>query len=320
MIATPPATVVGLAGELAARGTRAIAVITAGLDAEQKQAMLEAGRSRTVRVLGPNSIGLMLPRIGLNASFAHCAALPGDLAFLSQSGALVTAVVDWACARRIGFSHVISLGDMADVDFGDLLDYLAGDTRSRAILLYMEAVTHAAKFMSAARRAARVKPVIVIKAGRHATAARAAASHTGRLAGHDAAYDAAFRRAGVLRVTALEELFEAAEMLARVPRLSGERLMILTNGGGAGVLAADHLADEQGTLAELSAPRERHWIGCCRRPGRRPIPSTSSATRARTAMPTHCRPCSPMMAATRCWRSTARRRSHRAPRSRIGPS
>ena len=214
--------------------------------------MLQAGRDRIVRVLGPNSIGLMLPLISVNASFAHCAALPGDLAFLSQSGALVTAVVDWACTRRIGFSQVISLGDMADVDFGDLLDYLAGDTRSRAILLYMEAVTNAPKFMSAARRAARVKPVIVIKSGRHATAARAATSHTGRLAGNDAAYDAAFRRAGVLRVTALEELFEAAEMLARVPRLTGERLMILTNGGGAGVLAADHLADEQGTLADLS--------------------------------------------------------------------
>lgn len=252
VIATAPATVADIASEISARGTRAIVAITAGLDASQKQAMLEAGRSRIVRVLGPNSIGLMLPRIGLNASFAHCAALPGDLAFLSQSGALVTAVVDWACTRRIGFSHVISLGDMADIDFGDLLDYLAGDTRSRAILLYMEAVTNAPKFMSAARRAARVKPVIVIKSGRHATAARAAASHTGRLAGHDAAYDAAFRRAGVLRVTALEELFEAAEMLARVPRLTGERLMILTNGGGAGVLAADHLADEAGQLAELS--------------------------------------------------------------------
>ena len=253
MIATPAVTVAGLAGELADRGTRAIVAITAGLDASQKQAMLEVGRPRIVRVLGPNSIGLMLPLVGVNASFAHCAALPGDLAFLSQSGALVTAVVDWACARRIGFSHVISLGDMADVDFGDLLDYLAGDTRSRAILLYMEAVTNAPKFMSAARRAARVKPVIVIKSGRHAAAARAAASHTGRLAGHDAAYDTAFRRAGVLRVMALEELFEAAEMLARVPRLSGERLMILTNGGGAGVLAADHLADEHGSLADLSA-------------------------------------------------------------------
>ncbi len=252
VIVTPPSTVSALVGELAARGTRAVAAITAGLDAAQKQQMLEAGRARLVRVLGPNIIGLMLPNAGINATFAHRAALPGDIAFLSQSGALVTAVVDWASDRRIGFSHVLSLGDMADVDFGDLLDYLAGDTRSRAILIYMEALTNAAKFMSAARRAARVKPVIAIKAGRNAAAARAAASHTGRLTGSDAAYEAAFRRAGVLRVDALDELFGAAEMLARVPRISGERLMILTNGGGAGVLAADHLADRGGTLAELS--------------------------------------------------------------------
>ena len=256
VIATPPATVPGLIGALADRGTRAVVVITAGLDSGLKDAMLSAARPKLVRILGPNSIGLMLPPIGVNASFAHRAALPGDLAFLSQSGALVTAVVDWASGRRIGFSHVVSLGDMSDVDFGDLLDYLAGDTKSRAILLYMEAVTHAAKFMSAARRAARSKPVIVIKAGRNAAAARAAASHTGRLAGRDAAYEAAFRRAGLLRVTTLSELFEAAEILARVPHLIGERLMILTNGGGAGVLAADHLADHAGTLAELG--RQTH--------------------------------------------------------------
>ena len=253
IIATPPATVPQLVADIAARGCRAVLVITAGLDPALKQQMLDASRPNLVRILGPNSVGLMLPPLGLNASFAHRAALPGDLAFLSQSGALVTAVVDWASSRNIGFSHVVSLGDMADVDFGDLLDYLAGDTKSRAILLYMEAVTHAPKFLSAARRAARVKPVIIIKSGRHAAAARAAASHTGRLAGSDAAYEAAFRRAGLLRVTALEELFEAAEMLARAPRLVGERLMILTNGGGAGVLAADHLADEQGTLAALGA-------------------------------------------------------------------
>ena len=251
VISTPPASVPGLVAELADKGCRAVLVITAGLDADQKQRMLHAARPKLVRILGPNSVGLMLPQIGLNASFAHRAPLSGDLAFLSQSGALVTAVIDWACGREIGFSHVVSLGDMADVDFGDLLDYLAGDTKSRAILLYMEAVTNAPKFLSAARRAARVKPVIVIKSGRHASAARAAASHTGRLAGNDAAYDAAFRRAGLLRVTALNELFEAAEMLARVPRLTGERLMILTNGGGAGVLAADHLADVGGVLAEL---------------------------------------------------------------------
>ncbi len=252
VIATPTPNVAQLVGEAAARGARAAVVITAGLDARQRQLMLEAGRDKLLRVQGPNCIGLLLPRIGLNASFAQCNALPGDLAFLSQSGALVTAVIDWANSRHIGFSHIVSLGDMADVDFGDMLDYLAGDTQSRAILLYVEAITHAEKFLSAARRAARVKPVIAIKAGRNAAASRAAASHTGRLAGMDSAYDAAFRRAGVLRVNALEELFEAAEMLAHMPRHTGERLLILTNGGGAGVLAADHLGDEGGRLAQLS--------------------------------------------------------------------
>ena len=194
----------------------------------------------------------MLPHLGLNATFAHRAADAGHLAFVSQSGALVTGMLDWAAARGIGFSQVISVGDMADVDFGDLLDYLAGDIKSRAILLYAEAITNAPKFMSAARRAASVKPVIVIKSGRHAATAKAAASHTGRLAGSDEVYDAAFRRAGLLRVLDLYELFDAAETLAFVPRLWGERLTILTNGGGAGLLAADSLADSGGQLAELT--------------------------------------------------------------------
>ena len=252
IIATPPATVPGIVGELAERGTRAAIVITAGLSDAQKLAALQAGRERIFRVLGPNNIGLILPHIGLNASFSHIAPAAGELALLSQSGALVTAIVDWAAERSIGFSHVVSLGDMSDVDFGDMLDYLAGDTRSKAILLYMEAVTHAPKFMSAARRAARVKPVVVVKSGRHAASAAAAASHTGRLAGADNAYEAAFRRAGVLRVMDLDELFEAAETLTRVPRLASEQLMILTNGGGAGVLAADRLADYDGELAPLA--------------------------------------------------------------------
>lgn len=252
VIATPPATIPGIAGELAARGTRAIVVITAGIDAPTKQAILEAGRGACVRVLGPNCIGLLIPPIGLNASFAHRSTSHGKLAFLSQSGALVTAVIDWAAARSIGFSHIVSLGDMADADFGDLIDYLAGDPDCSAILLYIEAITQAPKFMSAARRAARVKPVIAIKSGRNASAAKAAASHTGALAGADAAYDAAFRRAGIVRVRELHDLFSAAEMIAKAHVLKGERLVILTNGGGAGVLAADSLADRGGTLAALT--------------------------------------------------------------------
>ncbi len=252
VIATPAATVPGIIAELGAAGTRAAVVITAGVSGPLQQAMLDAARPYCLRILGPNCIGLVLPHVALNASFSHIPAPKGDLAFLSQSGALVTGILDWAASRAIGFSQVVSIGDMADVDFGDLLDYLAGDPKSRAILIYMEALTHARKFMSAARRAARAKPVIVIKSGRHAEAARAAASHTGALAGLDAAYDAAFRRAGVLRVTDLADLFSAAETLSHMPRLSGERLAILTNGGGAGVLAVDRLIDLDGKLAALA--------------------------------------------------------------------
>lgn len=251
IVATPPATIPSLIAELGSNGTRAAVVISAGVTNELRQAMLAAARPHLLRIEGPNCLGLMLPGIGLNASFCHRMPLAGDLALVSQSGALITAIVDWAAGRGIGFSHVVSLGDMADADIGDFLDYLAGDTKSRAILLYMEQLTQAPKFMSAARRAARAKPVIVIKAGRHAEGARAALSHTGALAGSDAAYDAAFRRAGLLRVFELEELFVAAEIVARMPRLTGERLMILTNGGGAGVLAADRLADLDGHLAPL---------------------------------------------------------------------
>ena len=244
-------TIPALIGELGAKGTRAAVVITAGIRGDLKQAMLDAARPYTLRVQGPNCVGLMLPRLGLNASFSF-AAPAGDIAFLSQSGALITGIVDWARGRNIGFSHVISLGDMADVDFGDLLDYLAADPASRAILLYMEAVTNAPKFMSAARRAARSKPVVVVKAGRSASGAKAAQSHTGALAGSDLAYEAAFRRAGVLRVKELDDLFSAAEMLSRHPRLSGDRLAILSNGGGAGVMAADCLQDLDGNLAQLT--------------------------------------------------------------------
>ncbi len=251
VVVTPPPTLPALIDELGAKGTRAAVVITAGIRDNLKQAMLGASRPYTLRVLGPNCVGLILPRIGLNASFSF-AAPAGDIAFLSQSGALITGIVDWARGRNIGFSHVVSLGDMADVDFGDLLDYLAGEPKCRAILMYIESVSNAAKFMSAARRASRSKPVIVVKAGRSSSGAKAAQSHTGALAGSDAAYEAAFRRAGLLRVRELGDLFAAAEILSRHPRLAGDRLAILTNGGGAGVLATDRLADLDGSMAQLT--------------------------------------------------------------------
>lgn len=256
VIATPPASVPQLIGDLGARGTRAAIVISAGFsgnpEAERlKQAMLEAARPHLLRVVGPNCLGVMAPPSGLNASFSHIPARASNIAFVTQSGAIVTSIIDWATVRDIGFSHIVSLGDMSDVDFGDMLDYLANDDGTDAILLYIEAVTHPRKFMSAARAAARSKPVIVIKSGRFAESAKAAASHTGALAGADAVYDAAFRRAGMLRVFQLEELFDAAETLSKAGLPKSDRLTILTNGGGMGVIATDTLMATGGHLAEL---------------------------------------------------------------------
>jgi acetyltransferase len=259
VICTPAATVPAIVDELGARGTRAAIILSAGLHAPDergrtlKQAVLDAARPNLLRILGPNCVGLLIPGIGLNASFAHTDALPGKLAFVSQSGALVTGILDWAKSRGIGFSRFISLGDSADVDFGDVLDYLASDPDTHAVLLYMEDIRHARKFMSAARAAARNKPTLILKAGRAPEGARAAASHTGALAGADDVYDAAIRRAGMLRVLSTEDLFGAVETLARARPLHGERLAILTNGGGPGVMATDALVCAGGTLAQLSA-------------------------------------------------------------------
>jgi acetyltransferase len=246
VICTPPDVVPDLIAVLGRKGTRAAIVITAGLKLGRtkggtkggqtlEQAMLEAARPFLLRILGPNG----------NAQ-------EGSLAFVSQSGALATAMLDWAASRQIGFSHFISLGDSADVDFGDVLDYLATDVQTRAILMYAESVKSGRKFMSAARAAARSKPVIVVKAGRAPEGAKAAASHTGALAGSDTVFDAVVRRTGMLRVDTLEALFDAAETLVRSRPLCGERLCILTNGGGVGVLAADAMALSGGKLAILS--------------------------------------------------------------------
>src|SRR5690606_35604849 len=186
--------------------------------------------------------GLLLPHLGINASFAHIGSLPGRLAFVSQSGALCTAVLDWATSRGTGFSAFVSLGDAADVGFGGLLHHFATTPATRGVLLYMESVTHARKFLSAGRACARNKPVICLKAGRFEAGAKAAFSHTGAMAGSDDVMDAAIRRAGMLRVDAIEDLFAAVETLAHARPIGGERLAILTNGGGPGVLAADQLA------------------------------------------------------------------------------
>ncbi len=258
VICTPPKTVPGIVADLGKRGTKGAVVITAGFNelgtADGKaleQAVLDAAKPSLLRVVGPNCLGILSTAAGLNASFAPVPAKKGGVAFVAQSGAMLTTILDWASARGIGFSHLVSLGDMTDVDFGDMLDYLAMDPNTHSILLYIETITNARKFLSAARAAARLKPVIAIKAGRHAAAAKAASSHTGAMAGVDAIYDAAFLRTGILRVRDLDEVFDAVETLARPVRLGGDRLLIVTNGGGLGVLATDTLLDHGGVLAPI---------------------------------------------------------------------
>jgi acetyltransferase len=255
IIATPPATVPGIIKELGEAGTKACVVITAGVGENHnlRQKMLEAARPSTLRIMGTNCFGLLVPGIGLNASFSHMSPQKGSLAFLSQSGAIIGSVIDWADDQNIGFSHIASLGNMDDVDVGDMLDFMAMDRNSSAILMYLEQITNPRKFMSAARAASRIKPVIVIKAGRHEEGAKAAASHTGAMAGSDEIYNAAFHRAGVLRVAGLEEMFNAAEIIGHGSKLNGDRLTIISNGGGAGVLAVDCLMDCGGTLATLTS-------------------------------------------------------------------
>jgi acetyltransferase len=265
VICTPPASVPGLIKDLGDKGTRAAIVLTAGLSGQVGGAgktlqaeMLDQARPFLLRILGPNCLGLLVPGAHLNASFAHVPAAPGGVAFVSQSGALCTAMLDWADTRGVGFSHVISLGNSADVDLGDTLEYLARDLSTGAIVLYVEGVTRARKFMSALRAAARAKPVIVIKGGRANIGAKAAHSHTGAMAGSDAVFDAAIRRAGALRVHDIDELFDAVETLTHMRSIQGERLAILTNGGGPGVLAADAVAVAGGRMADLSDDTVAH--------------------------------------------------------------
>ncbi|MBM3645203.1 MAG: bifunctional acetate--CoA ligase family protein/GNAT family N-acetyltransferase [Alphaproteobacteria bacterium] len=276
VIMTPPATVPDLIQELGAMGTRAAVIITAGpgtgadateLNRRWRQDILDQARPHLLRVVGPNCIGFAAPRIGLNAGFGPPGVKPGPIAAIAQSGAVLAALADWGAAQGVGFSTMVSMGDMADVDFGDVLDALARDTETRAVLMYVEAITQARKFMSAARGIARLKPVIVLKAGRHAAAATAAISHTGSMAGSAAVYDAAFARAGLVRVAGLGELFDAAETLGYGLRPRTERLAILTNGGGVGIVATDLLLDQGGemaavapaTIARLDATLPRAW-------------------------------------------------------------
>jgi acetyltransferase len=258
VVVTPASFVPGVMSECVARGVRGAIVISAGFKetgvegVELERRVLAEAQRGGMRVVGPNCLGVMNPRTGLNATFAAAIARPGNVAFLSQSGALCTAVLDWSLKENVGFSAFASIGSMMDVDWGDLIEYLGEDPHTRSIVLYMETIGDARSFLSAAREVALTKPIIVIKPGRTEGAARAAASHTGSLTGSDEVLEAAFRRCGVLRVQTIAELFYMAEVLAKQPRPQGPRLTILTNAGGPGVLATDALLLEGGELATLS--------------------------------------------------------------------
>jgi acetyltransferase len=258
VIVTPAETVPGVIEECALAGVKGAVVISAGFresglrGLELERQLLAAARPAKMRIIGPNCLGVMCPVSGLNATFAHTVARPGSVAFVSQSGALCTAILDWSLREQIGFSAFISAGSMLDVGWGALIDYLGDDPHTRSIVVYMESIGDARSFLSAAREVALNKPIIVIKAGRTAEAAKAAASHTGSMAGSDEVLDAAFRRVGVLRVNSIADIFHMTEVLANQPRPTGPRLAIVTNAGGPGVLATDALLTQGGELAELS--------------------------------------------------------------------
>jgi acetyltransferase len=258
VIITPPKGIPALIRECGENGVKGAIVISAGFKEigpegqKLEEQLLEEARKADIRIIGPNCLGLMSPLTGVNATFAAGMARPGNVGFISQSGALCTAVLDWSFEQLVGFSAFISVGSMIDVGWGDLINYLGSDPRTRSILMYMESIGDARSFLSAAREVALRKPIIVIKAGRTAAGGKAAASHTGALTGSDDVLDAAFKRSGVLRVNNIADLFYMAEVLAKQPRPQGPHLTILTNAGGPGVLATDALIGNDGELAELS--------------------------------------------------------------------
>jgi acetyltransferase len=258
VIITPPPTIPGIIKECGECGVRGAVVISAGFKeigaegAALEVKLLEEARAANIRVVGPNCLGVMSPLSGLNATFATTIARPGSVGFISQSGALCTAVLDWSLKEVVGFSAFISIGSMVDVGWGDLIYYLGNDPKTRSIVIYMESIGDAGAFLSAAREVALNKPIIVIKPGRSAAAAKAAASHTGSLTGSDEVLEAAFRRSGVLRVNNIADLFYMAEVLSKQPSPKGPRLTIVTNAGGPGVMATDALIMGGGELAELT--------------------------------------------------------------------
>jgi acetyltransferase len=258
IIATPAKTVPDVMEECGKGNVKGVIIVSAGFKETGpggkalEEKTLQVAKKYGIRIIGPNCIGVIRPRNSLNATFLDKMPKPGNVAFLSQSGALGSAILDWALHENIGFSNFVSVGSMIDVDFGDLIDYFGSDPKTKSILMYVEGITDARKFMSAARHFARTKPIIVVKSGKFSESAQAAASHTGSLSGEDGIYDAAFKRAGIVRVNEIADLFNAAEVLGTQPLPKGPRLAIITNAGGPGVMATDSLIAQGGKIAKLS--------------------------------------------------------------------
>ena len=304
VVAVRAALVPQIMGECGAAGVGGLIIFSAGFRevgekgrALEEQIQQQLKRYPAMRIIGPNCLGVMVPSIGLNATFANTVPQPGSIAFLSQSGPLCTSVLDWAVHQDVGFSLFVSVGNTLDVSIGDLIDYAGQNPHTESIILYAESITDARKFMSASRAFARSKPIAVYKTGRFAESAKAAASHTGALAADDEVYDAAFRRAGIVRVYDVHDMFECAQLLARRRTPRGPRLAIVTNAGGPGVMAVDRLMARQGALA---ATPWTSSMSSCPPTGRTAIRSTWAATPRRNATPGPSRSSSPTRTWTRC--------------------
>jgi len=258
IIVTPSQVVLDVVEQCGKKGIQGLIIISAGFkeigDEGKKleKKLYDLKEKYHLRIIGPNCVGVIMPYLEMNATFAGSMPEKGNIALFSQSGAVCGSILDWAASAKVGFSSFVSVGSMLDVDFGDLIDYFGRDMHTRSIVIYIENVTHARKFMSAARSFARVKPIIVIKSGRFKEGAKAASSHTGALAGEDYIYDAAFKRAGIIRVKEIGELFNCSSIVAKQPRPTGPNLAIITNAGGPGVLATDAIVENGGKLAQLS--------------------------------------------------------------------
>ena len=316
IITTPARTVLSVVESCGKAKVGGLVIISAGFKeaGEEGEKMsgeiLKTARKYGMRFLGTNCLGFIHPALKINASFAQKMAKPGKVAFISQSGALCTAILDWAEEKNVGFSHFVSGGSMQDIGFHDLIDYFGADRHTAAILVYMESLTDSRKFLSAARAFARTKPIILLKAGKSSEGAKSALSHTGSIAGNDDVFDAAFKRAGITRVDTIEQLFDVAQAIAMQPLPEQNRLAIVTNAGGPGVLATDFLMENGGALAQLTETTMTQ-LNCCPKTGVTTILWIFSATALRSNTGRLWKLSLPIRRWTACWLFLCHRQSHR---------